>query len=71
MGQLKNQFDYTKYKCPYAHLEKECGHELKGPEGYEDVYSVWCDCGYRGPVFYLDPNDLNLEKHREDKLCLI
>lgn len=32
----------SKYECPFSHLEKECGHELHGPEGYQDVYSVWC-----------------------------
>jgi len=61
MGDLKNQVDYSKYKCPYSHIEKECGHELIGPEGYEDSYSVWCACGFRGPVFYLDPEQLGLE----------
>lgn len=63
MGSLKNPVgvDYSKYKCPYDYLEKECGHELKGPEGYEDSFSVWCACGYRGPVFYLNPEDLKLE----------
>ena len=58
---MKNEADYSKYKCPYAHLEKDCGHELRGPEGYTDVYGVWCQCGFRGPVFYLDPEELNLE----------
>ena len=59
---MKNKDDYSKYKCPYSHLEKDCGHELHGPEGHEDTYGVWCACGFRGPVFYLDPKDLNLEK---------
>ena len=36
--------DYSKYKCPYEHLEKECGHELKHPNNYEDVYGVWWAC---------------------------
>ena len=58
---MKNMVDYSKYKCPYEHLEKDCGHELNGPEGYENVDSVWCACGYRGPVFYLDPDCLKLE----------
>ena len=61
-GVMKNPVDYTLYECPYAHLKKECGHELHGPEGYEDIYGVWCACGFRGPVFYLDPNDLKLTK---------
>ena len=59
---MKNEVDYSLYKCPYSHLEKECGHELKGPEGYEKTYSVWCACGFRGPVFYLCPEILKLEK---------
>jgi len=63
---MKNQFDYSKYKCPYSHIEKECGHELHGPEGY-DGNSVWCPCGYRGPVFCLDPEVLGLEKVDEDE----
>lgn len=63
---MKNKADYSKYKCPYEHLEKECGHELKGPEGYEDVYGVWCCCGFRGPVFYLEPEDLKLDKREEE-----
>ena len=62
MGSLKNEVNYSQYKCPYSHLEKECGHELHGPEGYEDCYGVWCKCGFRGPVFYLSTDDLKLEK---------
>lgn len=61
MGSLKNEADYSKYKCPYAHVEKDCGHRLEGPEGFENAYSVWCTCGFRGPVFYLDPEKLGLE----------
>ena len=59
---MKNKADYFLYKCPYSHIEKECGHKLHGPEGYENTYGVWCACGFRGPVFYLDPGDLKLEK---------
>ena len=62
MGNLNNKADYSQYKCPYSHLEKDCGHELKGPEGFENTYGIWCACGFRGPVFYLDPEELNLEK---------
>ena len=58
---MENQADYSKYKCPYSHIEKECGHRLEGPEGYEKTYSVWCACGFRGPVFELDPEKLNLK----------
>lgn len=58
---MKNQADYSKYKCPYSHLEKDGGHELQGPEGYENCESVWCQCGFRGPVFYLHPVELKLE----------
>lgn len=57
---MKNKADYSKYECPYSHLEKESGHELHGPEGYQDVYGVWCACGFRAPVFYLDPDELGL-----------
>ncbi len=57
---MKNQVNYSLYKCPYSHLRKNVGHELHGPEGYEG-HSVWCACGFRGPVFYLDPADLKLE----------
>ncbi len=59
---MKNQADYSLYKCPYSHLKKECGHELRGPEGYENVYGIWCACGFRGPVFYLDTEELKLKK---------
>jgi len=59
---MKNQADYSLYKCPYEHLPKDCGHEIHGPEGYENIYGVWCACGFRGPVFYLNPDDLKLEK---------
>ena len=62
---MKDQADYSLYKCPYEHLSKDGGHELHGPEGYENVYSVWCVCGFSGPVFYLDPDDLKLEKKGE------
>ena len=58
---MKNEVDYSKYECPYSHLEKESGHELHGPEGYEDCYGVWCVCGFRAPVFYLDPDVLGLK----------
>jgi hypothetical protein len=64
---IKNLVDYSKYECPFSHLEKECGHELHGPEGYEDSYSVWCACGFRGPVFYFDPIDLKLKKRKINK----
>jgi len=58
---MKNKADYSKYKCPYEYLEKESGHKLEGPEGYQDIYCVWCTCGFRGPVFYLEPSELKLE----------
>jgi len=58
---MKNKADYSKYECPYSHIEKECGHELKGPEGYENAYSVWCPCGFRAPVFCLEPEELRLK----------
>lgn len=59
---MKNQVDYSQYECPYSHLEKECRHELHGPEGYENTYGVWCQCGFRAPVFYLDPEQLGLQR---------
>ena len=58
---MKNRADYSQYECPYAHLKKDCGHDLKGPEVYEDTYGVWCECGFRGPVFYLEPDELRLK----------
>ena len=63
---MKNEADYSQYACPFAHLEKDCGHELHGPEGYSDdggheSTSIWCQCGFRGPVFYLDPEQLGLK----------
>jgi hypothetical protein len=57
---MKNQADYSKYECPYSYIRKDCGHELKGPEGYENTYGIWCACGFRGPVFCLDPSELGL-----------
>jgi hypothetical protein len=63
---MKNPIDYSEYECPYSHVKKECGHELKGPEGYENVYGVWCACGFRGPVFCLDPASLNLKKNEDN-----
>lgn len=59
---MKNQADYSQYECPYSHIEKECGHELNGPEGYKDVHGIWCSCGFCGPVFSLDPEMLKLKK---------
>ena len=59
---MKNIADYSLYECPYSYLEKDYGHELHGPEGYEDTYSVWCPCGFRGPAFYLDPEELRLKR---------
>jgi len=67
---MKNPVDYSEYECPYSHLKKDCGHELKGPEGFQDTYGVWCQCGFRGPVFYLDPKDLKLER-KEIKIVLL
>lgn len=64
---MENTTDYSEYKCPYSHIEKECGHKLKGPEGYEDTYGVWCACGFRGPVFVLGPDKLKLEKLSQGK----
>jgi hypothetical protein len=66
---MKNKADYSKYECPYAHLEKESGHELYGPEGYQDVYSVWCNCGFRAPVFYLEPDELGLKLKKETSVA--
>jgi hypothetical protein len=64
---MKNQADYSLYKCPYEHVKKDCGHALHGPEGYHDVYSVWCACGFRSPVFCLDPIELKLETIKDNK----
>ena len=69
---MKNKVDYSQYKCPYSHLKKDCGHELHGPEGYEQTYGVWwygvwCACGFRAPVFYLDPDDLGLKKKVQEQ----
>ena len=64
---MSEEIDYSKYICPYAHIEKDCGHHLNGPKGFEKTYSVWCDCGYRGPVFALDPVELRLKKKGENK----
>ncbi len=58
---MKDKADYSRYSCPYSHIEKEFGHELHGPEGFEDAYGVWCECGFRGPAFCLDPIELRLE----------
>lgn len=66
---MKNPVDYSEYECPYSHLKKDCGHELKGPEGFQDTYGVWCQCGFRGPVFYLDPTDLKLERKKMNSGC--
>jgi hypothetical protein len=68
-GIMQDPVDYSLYRCPYSHLEKECGHQLHGPEGYEDVYGVWCPCGFQGPVFCLDPDDLGLELIAPNQLC--
>ena len=68
---MKDKADYSKYKCPYAHLDKECGHKLEGPEGYEETYGVWCACGFRGPVFYLDPKELNLFRNAENRSIVL
>ena len=57
---MRNTRDYTQYECPYSHIEKDCGHELHGPEGYENAYGIWCACGFRGPAFCLDPDELGL-----------
>jgi hypothetical protein len=67
---MKNLADYSIYRCPYDHIEKEVGHELKGPEGYEDAYGVWCACGFRGPVFVREPERLWL-KLKEKHLSLV
>jgi hypothetical protein len=61
-----NEFDYSQYECPFAHLPKDCGHELNSPYGFEDEeglgFRIWCSCGFRGPVLYLDPEQLGLKK---------
>ena len=58
---MKNKADFSKCECPYSHLEKKCGHELHGHEGYSDAYGIWCQFGFRGPVFYLEPDQLKLK----------
>jgi hypothetical protein len=67
---MKNQVDYSQYRCPFDHIDKACGHELYGPEGYfdadgGDAYRVWCSCGFRGPAFSLDPEQLRLRKKKQ------
>ena len=57
----KEKVDYSKYECPYSYLERECGHKLHSPEGYQYIYSVWCNCGYRSHVFCIDPKILGLK----------
>lgn len=59
---MTDKVNYSLYKCPYEHLKKDCGHELHGAAGCEDIYGVWCACGFRGPAFYTDPADLRLIK---------
>jgi hypothetical protein len=59
---MPEEINYSQYQCPYAHLEKECGHELHGPEGPEYSDRVWCACGFRGPTFYFNPESLGLQK---------
>jgi len=62
------KINWSEYKCPYSHIEKECGHELHGSEWYENnTYGVWCACGFRGPVFCLDPKELRLTKIKGEK----
>jgi len=58
---MKDRADYSKYECPYSHVKKDCGHNLHGPEGYQDTYGVWCACGFCGPVFVLDAEELGLK----------
>jgi len=65
---MKNEVDYSKYRCPYDHIEKDGGHELHGPDGFENVYGVWCACGFRGPVFCRCPEDLKLKLKKELKM---
>ena len=67
---MANKADYSKYECPYSHLEKENGHELHGTEGYQDMYSVWGACGFRAPVLYLDPDELGLKLKESTKAVL-
>ena len=67
---MKNRADYSLYECPFSHIEKEFGHELNGPEGWEDTYGVWCRCGFRGPVFCLEPEKLNLRKKKQPEIPL-
>jgi hypothetical protein len=64
---MKEKIDYSKYQCPYSYIEKECGHELHGPQGYEGAYGIWCACGFRGPAFCLEPGDLMLREKSEAK----
>ena len=71
---MKNQADYSQYRCPFDHMEKECGHELQGPEGFCDddrksnAFRIWCPCGFRGPAFYLDPEKLRVKKKTKKTL---
>lgn len=62
---MKTGADYSKYRCPFSHVEKEFGHKLEGPEGFESD-GVWCACGFRGPAMVLDPKELKLELIDQD-----
>lgn len=67
---MKNVADYSLYECPFSHIEKECGHELNGPEGCEEAsgiktWGVWCPCGFRGPALILEPEKLGLRRKGE------
>jgi len=59
---MKQKYDYAKYECPYAHIKKDCGHELHVTDG---EYRIWCACGFRGPVFIADPEELGLKQKPE------
>lgn len=51
--------DFSKYECPFSHIEKELGHELHEPD--RDIDSIWCTCGFRAPLFCSDPEKLGLK----------
>ena len=67
---MKDQTDYSQYECPYSHVAKDCGHELHGPEGYEETYGIWCACGYRAPLFTLDPGRLRLHRKTDSRKAI-
>ncbi|MGI9569192.1 MAG: hypothetical protein ACR2PH_05530 [Desulfobulbia bacterium] len=58
---MTKEIDYSKYKCPWAHIKHKNGHGLELIGAIGDTRLIRCKCGFDGPFNITDPEILGLE----------